>query len=64
MKNYPNIRPPMFGDAVGDWHWWFAWRPVLTYDERIVWLRIVWRRRIQSKDFIDGPMFSWWQVTL
>jgi hypothetical protein len=28
-----------------EWHWWFAWRPVSTVDERLTWLRVVKRRR-------------------
>lgn len=25
---------------------WFAWRPVITVDDGVVWLRPVWRRRV------------------
>lgn len=24
----------MFTDPVGPWHWWFAWHPVRTFDQR------------------------------
>ena len=49
---------------LGETHKWFAWRPVTTYDGRLVWLKTVWRRRYQTKDFLDGPMLTWWQITI
>lgn len=29
----------------GDWHWWFAWRPIRADCGRLTWLRQVWRRK-------------------
>ena len=40
MTREPTALRPMFGDPIGEWHQWFAWRPVFTYDRRLVWLRI------------------------
>jgi len=52
---------PYFGDPIGPWHPWFAWRPVRTFDGRWTWLRTVKRRRIQLKPHLDGGMPQWWQ---
>ena len=51
---------PMFGMAIAPWHCWFAWRPVLTVDGRFAWLRWIWRRRYQTKAYLDGPTLEWW----
>ena len=52
---------PMFGVPVGPWFRWFAWRPVRTVDRGYRWLRPVWRRRCQSKSYLDGPTVQWFQ---
>jgi hypothetical protein len=38
--------------TVGDWHKWFAWRPVFVYDCGWVWLRSIERQytRMTSRD--------------
>lgn len=56
---------PMFGDPVGPWHKWFAWKPVKTYDQRFVWLRTVERRCIQKHEYLPhGGADFWWQYRL
>jgi hypothetical protein len=52
---------PAIGFPLGPYHEWFAWRPVQTYDRGYVWMRYVWRRRIQKHDYLDGPDMRWWQ---
>lgn len=52
---------PMFGDPIADWHHWFAWRPVDTYDQGWKWLRFIFRRRIQKHWYLDGGDCRWWQ---
>jgi hypothetical protein len=50
----------MFIDPVGDWHWWFAWHPVRSYDQRFIWLRWCRRRCMQKHQYLTGgPDFSW-----
>lgn len=56
-------RSPLFTAPVGPWHDWFAWRPVRTHDQRLVWLRWV-RRRPLVRTLIalgstDGPDLLW-----
>jgi hypothetical protein len=46
---------PMFGVPISDWKSCFAWRPVRTIDEGLIWLRRYWRRRIRKKAHLDGP---------
>jgi len=55
------IASPLFGEPIGPWHKWFAWRPVRTYDGRIVWGRYVLRRRIQKKLHLHRGLEQWWQ---
>lgn len=52
---------PLFYDAIGPWHRWFAWRPVDTVTHGWAWLRNVERRRIQLKLFLPGPVDQAWQ---
>jgi hypothetical protein len=52
---------PMFGFPISKWHLWFAWRPVQTIDRGWVWLRPVWRRRIELKPFLQGGPSRWFQ---
>lgn len=51
----------MFMFPIGPWHDWFAWFPVRTYDHRWAWLRSIRRRRLQTHDYLDGPMSCCWQ---
>lgn len=39
---------PMFGDPIGPWHWHFTWRPVRSYDQRLIWPRWVEGHCIQK----------------
>jgi len=55
---------PLFGTPIADWHTWFAWFPVKTWDYRIVWLKKVKRRRIQKHHYLTGGEDSWWQYSL
>lgn len=50
-----------FADPIGNWFRWFAWRPVGTSDHGVVWLLFVHRRRVQTKNYLDGPIDQWWQ---
>lgn len=52
---------PLFGFPVADWHRWFAWRPVTTYDGRVIWLHTVERRLIQKRDWLNSGPDHWWQ---
>lgn len=52
----PVVPPMSYFFALGDWHLWFAWRPVLTFDRRWVWLCRVHRRCMHRND--DAP-FAW-----
>lgn len=58
---------PTFGDFIGQWHRSFCWIPRETYDGRWVWLRNVWRRRVQLKRYLTnygrGNSF-WWFYSL
>lgn len=58
------VAVPMFGNPVGPWHRWFAWRPVATIDRGLVWLRRVNRRRYQSKPYLPGPTFTWFHYAV
>lgn len=50
---------PLFGTPIGPWFRWFAWHPVKTGDRGWRWLRMVHRRRYQSKLNLPGPIDSW-----
>lgn len=50
-----------FCEPVGPWHDWFAWFPISTYDNRLVWLKTVRRRRMQKHYYLHGGPNSWWQ---
>lgn len=52
---------PLFADPIGPWHPWFAWHPVDTVTHGYVWLKVVERRRIQSKPDLPGPIWQTWQ---
>jgi hypothetical protein len=43
------------------WFRWFAWRPVVTEDRGVRWLRFVYRRRQWGKDMPGMPLVSWWR---
>lgn len=72
MSTYKELRNaalfnlgPAFGDFVGPWFEWFAWRPIKTYNGRTAWLRKVWKRRVQAHDYLSGPnQGSWWWYCL
>lgn len=53
------VGAPLFGDPIGPWFRWFAWRPVFTTDRGWRWLRPVWRRRYQAKLHLPGPVTQW-----
>ena len=55
---------PMFGDPCGEWHRWFAWRPVRSYDGRLAWLRFVSRRGIQKHQYLHGGADFWFQYSI
>lgn len=62
MNGYQTEPDPqmMFVAPVGPWHDWFAWRPIRTYDQRLVWFRRCRRRCLQLHQHLDGaPQFSW-----
>jgi len=59
MKIDQPAHKPMFGKPVAPWHWWFAWRPVFTWDNRLVWLVPVKRRRIQKHSYLSGLDLGW-----
>lgn len=52
---------PLFGDPIGPWHRVFAWWPIRTFDQCIVWLKWVERRCIQKHQYLDGGADFWWQ---
>ncbi|WP_191057789.1 hypothetical protein [Geminicoccus harenae] len=56
---------PRFGYPIAQWHRWLAWRPVKCWDGRIVWLRMVYRRRCQLYGYLS-PSFphQWWQYAI
>ena len=57
-----HIPSPLFGDPVSPWHFWFAWRPVFTWDRRFVWLHRIHRRLIQKHQYLStGGNDQWWQ---
>jgi hypothetical protein len=58
-------KQPLFGNPIGPWHDWYAWRPVQTYDQRWVWLRKVRRRCIQKHEYLTGGGADfWWQYDI
>ena len=50
-----------FASPVGDWHLWFAWFPIKTWDKRIVWLRRVERRLLVKHSYLSGPSSEWFE---
>jgi hypothetical protein len=57
-------RKPRFGDTIGPWHRAFAWWPVRTYDQRLAWMRFIWRRCIQKHEYLYGGGDFWWQRSI
>lgn len=55
---------PRFGFPCGDWHRWFAWKPVRSYDNRLAWLRFISRRCIQKHDYLFGGADFWFQYSI
>jgi hypothetical protein len=58
------IAEPRFGSPIGPWHKWWAWRPVHSYDRRLIWLRPCWRRCIQKHNYLDGGGEFWFQYAV
>jgi hypothetical protein len=55
------IPEPRYGYPIGEWHTWFAWFPIYTFDRRLAFLRFVKRRCIEKYDYLDGGAEFWWQ---
>lgn len=55
---------PRFGNPITPWFRVFAWRPVQTVDRGTVWLRRVYKRRIQTKEYLQGASEWWWQYAV
>ena len=55
-----HVPSPLFGEPLSPWHWWFAWRPVQTWDHRWVWLRRIQRRFIQKHEYLSHGGNDWW----
>lgn len=53
-----------FADRIGSWHRWFAWYPVRTYDQRIVWFRIIWRACFQKPAYLSGLPDMWFVYSI
>lgn len=64
MSNELTIDRPAFGEYTGSWHKWFAWKPVKTYDQRFVWLRMVWRRGVYKHQYLHGGRDFWFWYSL
>jgi len=58
------VGEPQFGRLVGEWHRWFAWYPVKTFDQRSVWFRFVWRRSVYKHQYLEGGPDWWWWYSL
>lgn len=52
MTTEPNPTP-FFVDAIGPWHDHFAWLPIRTYDQQLVWLK--WCRRREVVKLLLNP---------
>ena len=63
-ENQGDWYQPMFGEPVGPWFRWFAWRPTLTVDRGWRWLRPVWKRRIGKHDYLPGGSDFWFQTAI
>lgn len=66
---WPSIRLldpalPYFGNVISDWHRWFTWFPVQTFDGRWRFLRSCRRRRVQLKPHLDRGLSQWWQYAI
>jgi hypothetical protein len=64
MENVMTDPLPRFGAPCGNWHRWFAWWPVKSFDQRTAWLRFVSRRCIQKHDFLTGGADFWFQYSI
>lgn len=59
------VPSPAFGDPIGPWRPWFAWRPIRTFDWAWCWWKPVVRRRVQKHDYLPyGAPEQWWQYAL
>ncbi len=52
---------PLFGRPVAQFHKWFAWKPIRTYDGRWIWLQTIRRRLIQKHQHLYGGADFWFQ---
>lgn len=55
-----NTHTYQFSFPVGKWRTWFAWYPVITWDGRFMFLRIVERRLQQMYEHLDGGRERQW----
>lgn len=60
MRSRIKMLIPMFGDWIGPWRTWFAWRPVRTYDDVTVWFSRAERRLVQKHEHLVGGRSKWW----
>lgn len=37
-----------------EWHKWFAWHPVITKDKKILWMKIVQRKKLEEMPYMDS----------
>lgn len=51
---------PEFGFFIGSWQPYFAWTQTRLYDGSRVWLRTVYRRRVQRHNYLAGGPDAWW----
>jgi len=50
-----------FASPVSLWHKWFAWFPVRTWDNRLIWLKQVERRMLAKHSHLSGPSSEWFE---
>jgi len=55
------VTTPMFGYPIGYWHKSFVFWPQKTCDGRMIFMQKCYRRRIQKKTYLEGPLDQWWQ---
>lgn len=53
-----NDLKPRFAEPVSNWYRYFAWKPVATWDRGYRWLTVVWKRKCQPHDYLQGSQ-SW-----
>lgn len=58
------IQTPLFGARrIQDWDRMFAWKPVRTSDDGVIWLRPYWRRKVYHDFSGDEMEFFYQNVT-